>query len=136
MTIQEYIKMAEGSPIQGYDSYERDDTPNADKKMDWLKTGKKILKELSKELRYYPDETFDIRINVAGTACSGDAILHSDNFYINLSQSCLGKDFGFMWRICDGKKDFTGKTNQWCKWNFLLDLPKLAAIMRKEYERK
>ena len=129
MNTKEYIRMAEGSPIQGYPDYETGSEYQCERKMDWLKTGKRILKQLAKELGL-PDGSYDIRINAAGPAVSGEATLHGEWIYVDLGQSCMGKDFGFMWRTCKGRKDFRGGMNQWSKWDSLLDLPKLSCIMK------
>ena len=134
MITKDYIDMAEGSPINGYPDYESGSEAQNDRKMEWLKTGRRLLRQLAKELGL-PKGSYDVRINAAGPACSGEATLHGEYIYVDLGQSCLGKDFGFMWRLCNGRKDYSGGANQWSKWKTLLDIPALAGIMRAEYER-
>jgi len=53
--------------------------------------------------------TYDIRYNQAGIACSGDAILHSNTFYVLFNLD------SFPWvlvRTCKGRKDYTGGVNR------------------------
>lgn len=132
MNTKSYIRLAMGSPIQ-ITSVEGNEYENQQKD-EWLKAGRRILRQLAKELGL-PKGSFNIRINAGGVAVSGDAILHGSWIYVNLSQSCLGNDFGFMWRICKCQKDYTGGSNQWSKWETLLDLPKLSGIMKEEHNR-
>jgi hypothetical protein len=131
MNIKRYIALAKGSPIcitavEGT-QFENQQTL----KEEWLRTGRSILRKLAKELGLV-EGSYDIRINRGGCAVSGDVILHGEWIYVDLSQTCLGPDYGFMWRFCDGRKDYRGKANQWSKWESLLDLPKLAGIMKGE----
>jgi hypothetical protein len=129
MTAKQFVKLVMGSHITGYYNYETNSNFQDERKMDWLKTGKRILKQLAKELGL-AEGTYDVHINAGGVAVSGDIILHSDHYYVNLSQSCLGPDFGFYYRSCNGRKDYSGGRNQWSRWENLLDLPKLAGIIK------
>lgn len=72
---------------------------------------------------------YDLRSNLAGPAVLGEVTLHTDRLYIQLSETSLGPDRGFMWRTCQGRKDYTGGANQWAKWEELEDLATLAAKM-------
>jgi hypothetical protein len=138
MNTIKFISMAEGDPIQAYPNYngttEEEIYSTHFLKQDWLKTGKRLLSKLAKEL-HLPKGSYEVRVNAGGVAVSGDVILHGEWIYINLSQSCVGPAFGFYWRLCRGRKDYTGLTNRWAKWDNLLDLSKLACIMAFEYEQ-
>jgi hypothetical protein len=94
-----------------------------------------ILYALAQSLGYKPDE-FEVRHNLGGIAVSGEITLHSDSLYVQFSQTCLGRDMGFMWRTCRGRKDYTGGPNQWAKWDELHDLDKLARKMLDQVERR
>ena len=59
---------------------------------------------------------------------SGEISLHSDNLYIQFSQSSIVGMF--MWRTCRSRKDHVGKGNQWMPWEALNDLAKVAKIMK------
>jgi hypothetical protein len=130
MDAQAYVAMAKGQPITGRDDRPTDeDDPETCRKADWLQAGARIARELAKALGLQPG-SFDVRTNPAGQAVSGDVHLHGEWAYVSLSQTCLGPDFGFMWRLCRGRKDYAGHANQWAKWDELLKLPLLAAKMR------
>lgn len=92
-----------------------------------------ILYALADALGYKSGD-FDLRHNQGGVAVSGEITLHSDTLYVQLSQSSLGPQAGFMWRTCSGRKDYTGRTNQWASWDSLLDLPALAEKMKQAVE--
>ncbi len=131
MDAKTYVAMAKGPPITGYDCEDNVNNAAAHEaggKTDWLKAGARIARDLAKSLGL-PCGSFDVRVNPAGTAVSGDVHLHGEWVYVSLTQTCLGPDFGFMWRLCRGRKDYTGRANQWAGWDELLDLPRLAAKM-------
>jgi len=93
-----------------------------------------ILYSLAQALGYTADQ-FEVRHNQGGIAVSGEITLHSDTLYVQLSQTCLGPNYGFMWRTCSGRKDYTGHANQWAKWDELLDVDKLAEKMKAAVAR-
>lgn len=49
--------------------------------------------------------------NKAGIAVCGEITLHTDNFYLQVSQNSLGIHREIMYRRCDGRKDYTGGQN-------------------------
>ncbi len=78
------------------------------------------------------DGSYDVRVNRAGIACSGEIVLHAEHLYV-----CLGAeiDFGqgraFMFRGCRSRRDFVGLGNQWARWTELAtDLPRVLAAMQ------
>jgi hypothetical protein len=127
MNTSDYIRMSKGSPIQGYSEYEDA------RKADWLKTGRRLARQLAKELGL-KEKTYEVRVNPAGPAVSGDVHLHGEHIYVSFSQSCL-RDMGFMWRTCSNRKDYTGNMNRWEKWEMLLDLQQLASIMSTQMKK-
>jgi len=92
-----------------------------------------ILYSLALALGYNADQ-FEVRHNQGGIAVSGEVTLHSDTLYVQLSQTALGPNYGFMWRTCRGRRDFTGGPNQWAKWEELLDVDALARKMQAQVE--
>ena len=68
----------------------------------------KFLRELAKYLNLEKG-SFSIRFNAGGVAVAGDAVLHHDKFYINLTP--FGNSGGY-WRECAGQKDYCGKFNR------------------------
>ena len=92
--------------------------------------GKTVLRHIAKALNL-PKGSYDIRSNLGGIAVSGEVTLHAENLYVQFSQSCLGLDWGFLARSCKGRRDYTGGTNNWIKWEELLDLPTLIKKLEK-----
>jgi len=120
--VRSYVESLK-SPITGYDSEDEGTGPS---KAKFLRDGKAILRDLAKALGLQ-EGSYEVRHNAGGPAVSGEAILHGDWIYVQLGQSC--HDMGFMWRTCNGRKDYSGNANQWAKWEELLDLPMLAGKM-------
>ena len=103
---------------------------NEEGKKRFHQLGKKVLREIAKRLELIKG-TYDIRSNLAGIACSGEITGHFETLYIQLSQSCMGNDFGFMFRSCKGRKDYTGSCNNWMKWHELLNLDEAVEKFKK-----
>jgi hypothetical protein len=101
---------------------------NMEAKAKFHRQAKTVLRRLAKALGY-SNKDFDLRSNQGGIAVSGEITLHSDTLYIQFSQSCLGPDWGFMWRTCEGRKDYSGGQNRWTKWETINDLEALAQTM-------
>jgi hypothetical protein len=94
-----------------------------------------ILKALADKLGYASDQ-YEVRSNQGGIAVSGEVILHSDELYVQFSQSCLSTLMPkFMWRSCQGREDYTGGPNQWAEWAELFDLDALASKMRSHVRK-
>lgn len=76
-----------------------------------------------------PKESYDVRFNAGGPAVSGEATLHHDSFYVQISQT------GVMFRTCKGRKDYTGGPNRWA-WGYGggLDQDMLEAKLREMIE--
>lgn len=51
----------------------------------------------------------DVRFNPGGIAVSGEAALHGDKVYVQISAAWVG----ILFRTCKGRKDYTGGPNQW-----------------------
>jgi len=119
MNPKNFVQLVENNYIQGYSEQE------FALKEEWLKTGRRILKQLAKELNL-PKDSYEVRINRAGVAVSGDIVLHGEWVYVVLSQSSASRTLGFCWRFCKGRKDYTGDRNQWASWQELLNLHRFA----------
>jgi len=65
----------------------------------------KYLRALAKRLNL-PKETYSVRYNAGGIAVSGEATLHHDKFYLQVSHDCF-------WRTCNGQRDYSGGRNRW-----------------------
>lgn len=79
-----------------------------------------ILRQVAKAMGLAKG-TYAIRFNAGGIAVSGDAVLHSDHLYINMSQMSHSNGSAFMYRSCNGQKDYTGGHNRWMKYEDLVD---------------
>ena len=78
--------------------------------------------------------TFDVRSNMGGIIVSGEITLHGDKIYVQLFQSCFGPDHGFLYRKCNGRKDYVGLTNRYMKWEELLNFDRAVEKIRNEME--
>lgn len=106
---------------------------NLEAKKKFHKQAEKVLRKLAKLLGYQKND-YDLRHNEGGIAVSGEITLHSNNLYVQLSQSVVSS--GFMWRTCKGKTDYTGNRNYWTTWDQLENLEKLAATMTDSIKRE
>lgn len=79
-----------------------------DAKAAFAKEAKRQLRRLANALEL-PTGSYDLRYNEGGIAVSGEATLHADNLYVQISQSLAPGNV--MYRACDNRKDFSGKTN-------------------------
>ncbi len=96
---------------------------NLEAKQKFHKAAKSALNKLAKHLNLNKED-YSIRVNEGGIAVSGEVILHHEKFYIDISQSCLGKGKEIMYRSCKGRKDYSGGTN-----NFVA-----ASVLDKDME--
>jgi hypothetical protein len=104
------------------------------KKDEYRKLGRRILKSLADILGLQKGE-YDIRWNPGGIACSGDHTLHTDWFYLGLSDN-LGVGW-FFYRTCKGRKDYTGGCNCIVQWQHFLTygLEYLANAIKRDCQR-
>lgn len=86
---------------------------NADKKNEFRRLSRKMLKELASLTQL---GGADLRWNEGGIAVSGEATLHADNIYIQVS----GTDMGILYRSCKSRKDYSGGRNCWYSWTRLV----------------
>ena len=132
MTKKDYQWFVDTVKHTRIDGYQVDDTaadyPCGSVKTRWLSTGRSLLKQLAKALNL-PTGSYEVRVNNAGPAVSGDIHLHGEWIYVELEQSFNSGNF--MWRYCDGRKDYTGRVNQWSRWEELLDPVTFAAHIKQ-----
>lgn len=95
-----------------------------EKKDEFHFLAKKYAKDLAVALKL-PQGSFDIRSNKAGIAVSGEVTLHGEWVYVQFGHCCV-MPHQFMWRLCKGRKDYTGLQNQWAKWDEISDIHQLA----------
>ena len=112
---------------------------NEEGKREFRRLATAVVSALAKELSLEPEE-YDLRWNAGGIAVSGEVTLHHDKLYLQFSQSGMGYDFGFMYRQCEGRRDFTGRLNHWAKWDELVYpealLAKLQTLVQQPLEAR
>jgi hypothetical protein len=91
--------------------------------------GRRVLRALAKELGLEKHE-FEVRSNEAGPAVSGEIILHSNHWYIQVFKS--GDESKVLWRLCNGRKDCSGLRNHYAIVENLEDDVKGFALMLRE----
>lgn len=90
---------------------------------------KKVLLEVGKRLGLSKSD-FDVRSNKAGSESSGDITFHSDKLYINIGGLSFEK---VMYRSCNGRKDYSGGSNQWTTIDNLLSDPFIDKAKRIQF---
>lgn len=98
---------------------------NATAKSEFLRMSRQLAIILANRLGLNEDQ-YDIRVNKAGIAVSGEVTLHTDTHYIQFAQVSPN---GFLVRSCKGRKDYTGGRNHYVKWESLRDLGKVAEFI-------
>ena len=88
-------------------------------------TGRRRLEALATALGLEAG-SYDLRSNPAGIAVSGEVTLHGEHLYVQISQPPSRSDRGVLIRTCEGRKDYTGGTNNFAPLSWLDDLPQLA----------
>ena len=77
------------------------------------------------------DSDYDVRSNEGGIAVSGEAILHADRLYVQVSQPATRADTGILFRSCDGRRDYVGGRNHFASLDLLNEPNALAALIRR-----
>jgi hypothetical protein len=97
----------------------------------FLSDGRKALRALADALGL-PDDDYEIRVNRAGPAVSGEVILHASNIYVELSLGCMGRGREVMFRKVAHRRDYVGDRNHWASVQELLTPHRFAARIRRE----
>lgn len=96
---------------------------------------RRCLNKLAKELSLEKGE-FDLRSNQGGIAVSGEVTLHTDWCYVQVSQPFGFRGTEVMYRLCEGRKDYCGKTNNFTSPEVLEERPDmLAKLLLRMQER-
>src|SRR5260370_36255027 len=88
------------------------------------------LKQLANALGLAPG-SFDLRSNPGGIAVSGEATLHADHLYVQACQPATGDDTGILFRTCQGRKDYHGRSNKFASLDTLDRTDDLARRIRE-----
>ena len=89
------------------------------------------LRIAARHMGLEPDQ-YDLRSNMAGTAFSGDIVLHADEIYIMVSIPCFGPGREVMFRRCKGRSDYRGLGNNFCDIAVLADPVHFTALVARE----
>lgn len=73
---------------------------------------------------------YDLRSNRGGCAVSGEITMHADHLYVQVCQPATGHDSGLLFRVCEGRKDYTGGRNNFASLDLLNDPGQLARTIR------
>ena len=96
---------------------------NDSNKREFARLAKKLLRAVNAQLNL----DADIRFCAGGIAVSGEAILHADKVYVQVSAD--RRDPGIMYRACNGRKDYTGMRNLWLPYG-ILQRDGISALVR------
>jgi hypothetical protein len=88
------------------------------------------LRRLAATLGLKPG-AYDLRSNYGGIAVSGEAILHTERLYIQVSQPATGHNSGLLYRVCNGRKDYIGGPNNFASLDLLNDVDQLSRRIRE-----
>jgi hypothetical protein len=100
--------------------------PNA--KQQFHTQARRRLKQLAVMLGLVPG-AYDLRSSQGGIAVSGEITLHADNLYVQVSQPAMGFDSGILFRICQGRRDYTGGINNFASLDLLHRPEELARLI-------
>jgi hypothetical protein len=100
-------------------------------KLRWHAQARAKLRALAGALEL-PQGAFEMRSNHGGIAVSGEATLHGEHVYIQVSQPFGGADTGLLYRRCRGRRDYTGERNHFASLNALHAIEALAAVIERD----
>ena len=127
-TLKEFIRLAKTDVARGEGSPDHEN-PHSYAKLAFHSKGRAVLRRIAKEMGLQSG-TYDIRSNLGGVGVSGEVTLHGEHIYICFSADSATHQF--MYRSCNGRKDYTGGSNNWMSWEGLNNLPTACGIFRRE----
>lgn len=98
---------------------------NREAKDRWHRLARRIVRVLAEYMGLEKSE-YDLRTDKGGNSVPGATVLHAQRIYIKLEVSSFSRDIGFMYRKCEGRKDFVGDTSHYLKWESLLGMEDVA----------
>lgn len=119
-TLQRFIQLAKTDVALG-DGDPSHENPHSYAKLEYHRLGKQVLRAIAKELGLQSG-TYDIRSNLGGTAVAGEVQLHGEHIFIQFCEPMNGLEV--LYRSCKGRKDYSGGSNNWMRYDDLLDLPR------------
>jgi hypothetical protein len=110
-------------PLNGYS-----DAGQARKKK-FHSIARRKLRKLANELGLTAKD-YKLSTNPGGIAVAGETTLHTDTFYLQISQSCFGRGSEIMYRACAGRGDYCGRQNYYAEVSQLDDPAAFALELR------
>lgn len=105
---------------------------DGDRKALFKKEAMRLLRRLARALNL-ERSNYDLRYNAGGVAVSGEATLHADECYVQISQSCM-KGSEILYRRCNGREDYAGEQNHFAPAAALCEPESLARRIHHELQ--
>lgn len=96
-------------------------------KEEFLRMSRKLASMTAQELGLEKG-SYDIRVNKAGPAVSGEVTLHGEEIYVQFGQGIFN---GFLCRSCKGRKDYVGGQNHFYRFEDLEDFGGFIEFLRR-----
>lgn len=122
-----------GTSFSRFDFNKRVDYDD-DAKKAFHREAKAALKALAKHLDLMETQ-YDLRVNKGGIAVSGEVTLHSDQLYLQVSQTACGGESTILYRRCEGRKDYHGGRNLFVPIKMLNNPAELAERIKPLFEQ-
>ena len=121
-----YVQVPAALLAQGITAY---DEAGMEAKKAFHRAGKAFLTGIAKALGL-GSSLYDLRSNAGGMAVSGEVTLHTDELYLQLSESCTKPGISLMYRSCTSRKDYCGHRNHFISAQDLRQKDRQADFMR------
>ncbi|MDF0491502.1 hypothetical protein PX554_25625 [Sphingomonas sp. H39-1-10] len=95
--------------------------------------GRTAMRRLAEAL-HLAENSFEVRSQKAGPACSGEITLHGEEVWVQLSLGYLGPDHEVLFRRVRGRADHIGDRNRWASVRDLLSPDRFADRLRRELQ--
>lgn len=118
--------------IQAWKAIATTDYPDPSQKTKFHKLSQTILSQLANGLKLN-SRNYAIRSNFGGHGVWGEIVLHAEHIYIMIAEPpYLGdpKPQEVMYRTCQGREDYVGGANQWCRIDDLQSGETLNKILK------
>lgn len=137
---QTYIQVPRGlRPTVALNEYSE---TGARAKAAFHRDGMSFLRKVAKALDI-PATDYRLSSNKSGIAGSGEVTLHSDDIYLQLSESCMFAGVQMLYRSCKSRKDCAGHRNNFVQceqlaeeWHQTSFLQAAQSLIEQERARK
>jgi len=91
----------------------------------WHRLARRVIRVLAEHIGLDRSE-YDMWTNKGEEVGPGVTVMHTQTFCVKFEISSFSRDIGFMFKRCNGRKDFVGGTTHYMKWEKLLSLRDVA----------